>query len=176
MGGGVLGHRLGNGQNHHVHMMALNIVIQLGHGVDGDTVDNSTGELGIDVKGGIHGEAGLGEGEVLQQGMAQIAHTDHNEMVVIVHAENMANLRAQFLYIVAVALLTKFTEAAEILANLGGGNVHLLSQGMGGDPYHTAGAEVRQLPVVTGEAPNDASEIFSFFKAITPIYTSHRDR
>ena len=88
--------------------------------------------------------------------MAQIAHADHNKVVVVVHTKDMPNLGAKLLHIVAVALLAKFTEAAKVLPNLGSGNVHFLSQRMGGNPYHTSGAEVCQLSVITGKAPDNS--------------------
>ena len=52
----------------------------------------------------------------------------------------MANLRPEFFNIVAVALLTKFAEAAEILADLRSGDIHFLPQGMRRDADDTAGA------------------------------------
>ena len=42
----------------------------------------------------------------------------------------MTDLGPQFFYIVAVALLAELTETAEILADLRGGDVHLLPQGV----------------------------------------------
>ena len=62
--------------------------------------------------------------------MAQIANADHDEVVVVVHAQDMTDLGPQFFYIVAVALLAELTETAEILADLRGGDVHLLPQGV----------------------------------------------
>ena len=156
MGGSILGHRLGNGQDHHVHTVAADEIIQLCHGIDGYVVDDGAGELGIDVKGGVHSKAGLGEGEILQQGMAQVAYSDHNEVMVIVHSQDMADFRAKLLHIVAVTLLTELAKAAEVLPDLRGGDIHLLAQRVGRDPYHAAGAKVRQLAVITGEAPDDS--------------------
>ena len=57
-------------------------------------------------------------------------NADHDEVVVVVHAQDMTDLGPQFFYIVAVALLAELTETAEILADLRGGDVHLLPQGV----------------------------------------------
>ena len=51
-------------------------------------------------------------------------------MVVVVHAQDVADLRPELLHIVAVALLAELSEAAEVLPDLGGGDVHLLAQGV----------------------------------------------
>lgn len=71
---------------------------------------------GGDIKGCVHRKPTLGEWEVLQQCVAQIANADHDEVVVVVHAQDMTDLGPQFFYIVAVALLAELTETAEILA------------------------------------------------------------
>ena len=68
--------------------------------------------------------------------MAQIAHADHHQMMVVVHTQNVADLGAQLLHVIAVTLLAELTEAAEILPDLRGGDVHFLTQRVGGDAYH----------------------------------------
>ena len=155
MSGCVLSDRLGNGQHDYIHVVGMNEVIQLGHGIHRHAVDDGAGELRVDIKGGVYSETGLGEGKILQQGMTQVAHSDHDEMMIIVHAQDMADLRTKLFHIVAVALLTELAEAAEILSDLGSSDIHFLSQGVGRDPHHAPGTEVRQLSVVTGEAPDD---------------------
>ena len=99
--------------------------------------------------------------------MAQVANTDHNEVVVIVHAQDMADLSAQLLHVVAVALLAEFAEAAEILADLRGGDVHLLSQGVGRDAHDAAVAKFRQLAVIAGQTA-DHSIRYIFFLQEAP--------
>ena len=95
--------------------------------------------------------------------MAQVAHADHDEVVVVVHPQDVADLGLQLLHIIAVPLLAELTEAAEVLPDLGGGDVHLLSQGVGGDPDNAAVAEVGQLPVISGQTPYDGvGDIFLF--------------
>ena len=75
-------------------------------------------------------------------------------MVVVIHSQDAADLRVELFYVIAVALLAKLAEAAQILADLGRGNVHLLAQGVGGDAHHALGAQLGQLPVVTGKPPD----------------------
>ena len=51
--------------------------------------------------------------------MPQIAHADHDEVMVVVHAQNVPDFRTQFLYIVAIALLAEFTKATVSPAGFG---------------------------------------------------------
>ena len=62
--------------------------------------------------------------------MSQIAYADHNQVVIIVHTQNMADFRPQLLNVITISLLSEFPEAAEILPDLRGRNIHFLSQGM----------------------------------------------
>ena len=73
-------------------------------------------------------EAHLGEIKVLQQRMAQMARADDDQLVIVVNAQDMANLGAKLGHVVAVALLAEFTEAAEVLADLRCRDVHLIAQ------------------------------------------------
>ena len=56
-----------------------------------------------------------------QQRVAQVAGADDDDLVAAVDAQNVADLGAQLRHVVTVALLAEFAEAAEILADLGGG-------------------------------------------------------
>ncbi len=56
--------------------------------------------------------------------MAQVARSHHNEPVAGVDAQNVADFRAQLRHVIAVALLAESAEAAEILPDLRGGDVH----------------------------------------------------
>ena len=103
------------------------------------------------IKGCIHVEANLFKVKVLQQGVTQVAHTDYNEAVALVNAQNMANFRAEFGNIVAIPLLAEFTEAAQILADLGGGDVHFAAQGVGGNAYDSLVIQIVQITIVAGK-------------------------
>ena len=85
-------------------------------------------------------------------------------MMVVVYAQNMADFRAQFFDIVAVALLSEFAKTAEVLPDLGGGDIHLLAQRMRGNANDTAAAQIRQLPVITGKAPDHGVGYVLFFQ------------
>ena len=110
--------------------MVPDVILQLIYGVDGHAVDARTDDGGGHIEGGVHRKPHLVKVEILQQRMAQITHADHHKMVMIIHAQNMSDLGAQLLHIIAVTLLSKFSETAEILPDLRGGDVHLLPQGM----------------------------------------------
>ena len=64
----------------------------------------------------------------------------------------MADLGAQLRHVVAVALLTESAEAVEILTDLGGRDVHLRAQRIGGDADDALVVEVVQIAVVAGES------------------------
>ena len=74
-----LGHALRHCQHRHVGVVLLHIVFQLLHGPDGHVVDLGTDQRRGHVEGGIHLKAHLLKVEVLQQRMAQMARSHHNE-------------------------------------------------------------------------------------------------
>lgn len=168
--GCILGHGLRDRQDDHVHSVLPDETVQIVHRVDGDAVDGGADHRRGDVEGGIHGEAGVGEGEVLQQGVAQIAYADHDQMVVVVHTQNVADFRPQFLHVVSIALLAEFAEAAEVLPDLGGGDIHLLSQGMGGDADYAAVAKIGELPVISGKTPDHGIGNVFFFQSAQLLF------
>ena len=57
-----------------------------------------------------------------------IGIADDDKAVAFVHTEDVADLCAQFENVVAVALLAKFAEAAQVLTNLRGGDAHALAE------------------------------------------------
>ena len=136
--GGSLCHSLRNGQNNNVHGVALDVGLQLIGRINGDAVDLCIDHIGRDVKGGVHGEAGVFKGEVVQQCAAQVADADHDEMVIIVHTQNVTDLGTEFFNVVSISLLAKLTETTEILTDLRSGNIHFLPQRVGGGADNAA--------------------------------------
>ena len=80
-----------------------------------------------------------------------MAGADDDDLVAAVDAQNVADLGAQLRHVVTVALLAEFAEAAEILADLGGGDVHLCAQRVGGDADNTLVIQVVQIAVIAGK-------------------------
>ena len=104
-----------------------------------------------------------------------IAGTDDDEVVVVVHTQDVADLAPELLHIVAVALLAELAEAAEVLADLGGGDVHLLAQLVGGDADGAPLAELGEVAVVTGEAADDGiRDVFPFHGQVSLLKQSPR--
>ena len=161
-----LGHVLGHRQHRHIGPVAGHILRQLVHGADGDAPDLGVHQRGGHVEGGVHLEAHLFEIEVLQQRMAQMAHADDDEPVAVVDAQNVANLGPQLRHVVAIPLLAELAEAAEILADLGGGDVHLVPQGAGRDAHHALVVQVIQIPVIPGQPVDDCVRNFLLFHRI----------
>ena len=139
-----LSHMLGNGKHRHIGPIVGNILLQLVHGADGDSMDAGADEVGGDIKGGVYMEADLFKVEVLQQSVAQMAYADDDKAVALVDAQDMPDLGAKLGHIVAIALLAELTKAAQVLPNLGGGNVHLVTQRVGGDTDHALVVQVVQ--------------------------------
>ena len=114
-------------------------------------------------------EAYLGKVEVLQQRMTQMAGTDDDQLVVVVDAQNMADLCAKLRHIIAVSLLPELAEAAQILPDLRSGDVHLIAQRVGGDAHHALVVQIVQIAVVTGKAVDHSVRDFLFFHIYHPL-------
>ena len=110
--------------------------------MDGHAADLRPDQRGGDVERGVDAEAYLFKVEVLQQRMTKMPHADDDDAVPAVDAENVADLRPQLRHVVAVALLAEFTEAAEILPDLRGGDVHFSAQRIGADAHHALVVQV----------------------------------
>ena len=114
-------------------------------------------------------EAVLFEAEVLDERAANVADADEYDGEVAVHAENGGDLPAQAGDVVAVTLLAEFSEAAEVLPYLGGGQRHLPAELAGGDAVHPGGLELVQLAQITRQTPYNVVgylELFHFFHQV----------
>ena len=130
-------------------------LLQPGGVQNGDTRHLAAHQGGRDVEGGLQEEPRVSKMEVLDQGPAQVAYAHHNDPVLLVHAQDMADLRAQLVHVIAVALLSELAEAAEVLADLGGGDAHFLSQRTGGDTHAALQVQIIQIAVIPGQTPDD---------------------
>ena len=124
--------------------------------MDRDTADLRADQRGGDIKSGVDPETDLIKIKILQQGVTQMAHTDHNDAVAAVYTQDVADLRTQLGHIVAVALLAELTKAAQVLPDLGGGDVHLGAQRVGADTHHAFVVQIVQIPIVPGKTMNDS--------------------
>ena len=164
-----LRHVLGHRQHRHIGVMLGCVFLQLVHGADSDAVDLVADQGGGDVEGGVQVEAHLGKIKVLQQRVAQVAGADDDQLVVVVDAQNMADLRAKLCHIITVALLSELAKAAEILADLRGGDVHLIAQRVGGDADNALVVQVIQIAVVPGETVDHSIGDFLLFHIYHPL-------
>lgn len=106
--------------------------------------------------------------------MSQIARADHNEMVIIVYAKYMADLCAQFLDVVPIALLAKFAKTAKILPDLRSGDIHFLSERVGGDPHHAVAVQAVQLTEISRKTPNNrVGNVFFLHVFDTPLHWTY---
>ena len=146
---------LRHGEPGDVEVIFADIVLQLVHRADDVVVDFGADKGGGDVEGGVNLEADLLEVEVLEQGMAEVAGTDDNQLVPIVDAQNVADFGAQLGDVIAVSLLAELTEAAQILPDLGGRDVHFAAQRIGGYADDAFVIEVIQIAIIPGQTMND---------------------
>ena len=161
--GGSLRHSLRDSQNDNVYGVTLDVGIQLVGRINGDAVDLRIDHFGRDVKGGVHGEAGVFKGKVIQQCAAQIADADHDEMVIVVHTQNVTDLGTELLNVVSISLLAKLAETTEILTDLRSGNIHFLPQRVRGGADNAAVIEIGQLPIIPRKPTNNGVRDIFFF-------------
>ena len=161
--GDLLGDVLGHGQYRDVGMAHGEIVADLVERADKHVVDARADERGGDVERGVKQKTGLHEVKVAQQRVAQVAGADDDEAVLLVHAENVTDLGAQLQNVVAVALLAEFAKAAQVLADLRGGDAHALAERARRDAHDALGVQIVEIAVVTGKTPDDSVGNFAFF-------------
>ena len=122
---------------------------------------------GGNIEGGVEEEAALVEVKVLQQRVTEVARADDDEAALVIHAEDVADLGAQLHDVVAVALLTKFAEAAQILPDLRGGHAHALAERTGRDAHDALGVQLVQVAIVAGKTPDHGVGDLLFFHALS---------
>ncbi len=164
-----LGHRLRHRQNHHVDAVTVNIPIQLVHGENRHVVDLCADDRRGHVEGCVQRKTGLLKMEIVHQGVTEVARADHNQMMMIVHAQDMADFGMQLLHIIAVALLSELPETAQILPYLRCGNIHLLPQRVRGNPDLAPGFQFWELAVVSGQTPDDSVGDIFFFQSVPSL-------
>ena len=137
MVGDRLRHMLRYRQNGDSGMMLGEVSLQLRRMAYLYAVDLRADEIGGEIESGVEMETHGGEIKVLHQSVAQVTCTNDDDLLIFVDAEDVTDLGAQLRHIVAIALLTELTEAAQILTDLRGGNIHLITQRVGGDTDNT---------------------------------------
>ena len=108
-------------------------------------------------------KAQLLEGHVPGDGPAQVARADEHALVARAQPQDVLDLLAEQGHVVAVALLAEPPKAVEVLADLGGGQAHLLRQLFGGDAGDPFVLELCEKPVVPGQPPDDGHGDVRFF-------------
>ena len=128
----LLGNLLRDGFRHCQHsdigVADGEIVAQLIKRTDEHVVYTCADERGRNIERGVEQKTGLRKVKVAQQRMTQVTGADDDKAVAFVHTEDVADLCAQVENVVAVALLAKFAEAAQVLTNLRGGDAHALAE------------------------------------------------
>ena len=71
-----------------------------------------------------------------------------------VDAQDPGDLRIKILYIISISLLPEAAEIIEILADLGGGDLHPGTQLIGRDPFDPLLHQLAQIAVIPGQPGN----------------------
>ena len=135
--------------------------------VNVSAVDLRIHERRIYVKSAVHGKTAGAEVKVVQQCVAQITDTDQNDMVIAVHAEDLADLALKVFYIITVALLTKFTEATEILTDLGCGKAHFAAEQIGRNTDGLFLLQIVQITIISGKSADNGIRNVLFLHTIS---------
>ena len=105
--------------------------------------------------------AALLEINVCGDRFAKIARTDQDDPGFLMDTEDIADDLAQFLDMIAIALLTETAEAIEILPDLRGGQPHSLRQFTGGDTLDLLALQIPEKSVIPGQtADHGVRDIF----------------
>ena len=132
------------------------IVLHFLHGTDQHAVDPLTDQRRRDVKRCVERKAVLNKIKVLHQCVCQMPGADDDQAALRVDTENAPDLGTQLDDIIAVALLTEFAEAAEVLADLRSGDAHAVSERAGRNADGFLGMQVVQIAVVARQAADDS--------------------
>ena len=165
--GDLLCDAFGHRQHRDGGVIGGTVGVQLVHPANGDAVHRGADDGGGNVESGVEEEAALVEVKVLQQRVTEVARADDDEAALVIHAEDVADLGAQLHDVVAVALLTKFAEAAQILPDLRGGHAHALAERAGRDAHDALGVQLVEVTVVAGKTPDHGVGDLLFFHALS---------
>src|SRR5690606_10151407 len=97
-------------------------------------------------------EAFLPEARVIRQGEAQVPGAHDRDLQLAVEAEDLAQVAAEVLDVVAHAAHAELAEVRQILADLRGVQLELRRQLLRGDRLHRGGVELRQAAQIDREA------------------------
>lgn len=151
-GGDISDLLLGAGDDGDIHLMLGAEVLQ---GIQSQHLDARHGAPHKSLARIEHGEdihAPLFEHGLVDEAAAQVSRADDDGVEARSNAEDLADLGEEVVDVIAVALLTEAAEAVEILADLGGGDVHHGGQLARGDAHLALGDQLPQVAVVAGEA------------------------
>ena len=157
-------------------MILLHIGVQFVDGANGDAADGGADHVSGDIKSGVHLKTDLFKIEVLQQGVAQMAGADDDQPVAVVNAQNVPDLGPEFRHVVAVTLLAEFTKAAQVLSDLGCGDVHAAAQRVGRNTNNTLVVQVIQIAVIAGETVDDCVGDFLLLHDTNPSFNIMRGK
>ena len=68
-----------------------------------------------------------------------------------------------------IALLAELTEAAQVLTDLGSGDVHSVTQRVGRDTHHALIVQIVQITIVAGQAVNNGIGNFLLFHDLSIV-------
>ena len=108
--------------------MARKPGLELIHRLHQRAVDVDAHKRRRHIKHRLDVEAFLLEARIVSHRAADIARAHNDDVILVLKAQNLANALLEIGDVVTIALLAKTAEAIDILTDLGGGQVHTLTQ------------------------------------------------
>ena len=143
-------------ENRHLGVMLRAEFVQITQGQDGNAAHLLADEVGVDIKDAEQPVAvGVAADEAGHR-RTQTAGTDQNgRQLFAVTKEQIADLSAQHIHLVADALLAEAAEAVEVLPHLTGGGAHHVGQLTGGDLVLSVSGQIGQITIIFGQPLDD---------------------
>ena len=114
------GHLRRRGDNHDADVALLGNLLERIHVVAGNAVDGLAHLLGVDVEGGRDFQIEPLAVEVLGDGLAQMAHTQHGDVHRRRAVENLADVFDEHLHVVALLRVAREADEHQVAAHLHG--------------------------------------------------------
>ena len=133
------------------------------HGGDGEVAEGLADLAFVGIKDGGEAEAFAEEAAVGDEGAAEVAGTDEEDVPDFVSAEDFAELGDEFFDAVADAGVAELAEVGKVFADLGVGVAQGVAELLGGDGVLFGALEGFQLAEVEAEPENCRSrDVFKF--------------
>ena len=140
--------RGGHGEHGDIHLMAGEPRLHLVHRLHERAVHVDADERRGDIEDRLNVEAFLREARIVRHRAADVARADDDDVILMGQAQNLADPLLEVGDVIAVALLAEPAEAVDVLADLGGGQIHALAQLLRGNAHHARLFQIAQMTII----------------------------